>query len=94
MPGSLPSGPRYDWLPQRQVPAPTLIDLLAFAQRYRTLRPPADDIRKAFGVSEFTYQAQLNRTIDDPAAWAMAPELMERLKQRRQRTRVRRAGKI
>lgn len=89
MPGRLTS-PRYI---QDEVEraAPSLIDLLAFASKQRTLRPPASAIRAAFGVSELTYQALLIRAIDDPVAWAIAPDLMSKLKARRDRNRGRRA---
>lgn len=92
MPGSLPSGPRYDYMPQREVPAPDLFDLLAFAEKYDTLRPPASDIRKVFGISELTYQACLIRVADDEVANAMAPELMGRVRERRDRYRRRRSS--
>lgn len=93
MPGILPShdGRRNVVTPLRTSKEPELIELLAFAERYLpSLRPPAHRIWKAFGVAETTYQLWLIRKIDDPVAIAMAPQLMQRLEERRAKNDARR----
>lgn len=94
MPGMLPSheGRRNVLIHGPEVKRPPLIELLRFADSFDTLRPPATDIRRHFGCSEFTYQAALTRSLGDPVAWVIAPELMERVKARRDRNRARREG--
>jgi hypothetical protein len=90
MPGYLASYPRTPEA-AKQLELPPLIELLGFAQSLLpTLRPHPKRIWKRFALTELQYHAALVRAIDDPAAWAMAPELMQRLQERRDKARARR----
>ena len=67
--------------------------LLAFElDWYRSAGVKEQAIRDAFGISATTYYARLNRIIDDPAALAAEPVLVNRL--RRLRDQRRRARSI
>lgn len=77
------------------MPAQSLADddaaLLAFElDWYRSAGIKEQAIRDAFGISATTYYARLNRIIDDPAALAAEPVLVNRLRRlREQRRRAR-----
>lgn len=93
MPGILPTldGRRNVHAPLRETPTPPLIELLNFAQWYLpSLNPPARRIWQRFQLTEIQYHSLLLRSIDDPAAIAMAPALMARLEERRAKAHARR----
>lgn len=72
---------------------PTLEQLLAFASAHEDLTPlgAARRVRRELGISEVRYLQLLNRAIDDPRAAAIAPDLVDRLLERRAALRARRS---
>lgn len=74
-------------------PVPSIEQLLAFASAHSDLSPlgTARRVRRELGISELRYVQLLNRAIDDPRAAALAPDLVDRLLERRTALRARRS---
>lgn len=70
-------------------PAPTVPELLAFASGHPT---GGGAIRRELGVSPVRYWQLLNRAIDTAEARELAPELVDRLRERRHRRHALRTG--
>ena len=59
---------------------------------YRSAGAKEQAIRDRFGISATTYYARVNRLLDDPAALAAEPVLVNRLRRLREQRRRARSG--